>query len=152
MGRRKEESIPHLPSHRPLRTRYRNSHRRPFRDRLQDWVRVSSRVAGIVSHMDAVSFRNGYQQWWTKYISLYKKHLDLTSSPQFHFIFVIYLHYILLSIITFLQLRWHLLNFRLKEANLVRNNDNHDTELGTELCSLYHTLNIQMLFSKKGKQ
>lgn len=80
--------------------------------------------------MDAVSFRNGYQQWWTKYISLYKKHLDLTSSPQFHFIFVIYLHYILLSIITFLQLRWHLLNFRLKEANLVRNNDNHDTELG----------------------
>ena len=50
MGRRKEESLPLLPSHRPLRARYRNSPRRPFRDLLQDCVRVSGRVTRIVSH------------------------------------------------------------------------------------------------------
>ena len=41
-------------SHHPLRTRCRNSLPRSFRDRLQmirdDWGRVSSRVARIVSH------------------------------------------------------------------------------------------------------
>ena len=56
-------------SHHPLRTRCRNSLPRSFRDRLQmirdDWGRVSSRVARIVSHGRG----------------LYKKHLDLTSSP-----------------------------------------------------------------------
>ena len=65
---------------------------------------------------------------------------------KIYFVFAIYLHYILLSIIKFLQLRWHLLTFRLKEANLVRNGDKHYTELGEVLkCPLATLLLISYL-------
>ena len=54
VGRGESLLFPLSFSHHPLRTRCRNSLPRSFRDRLQiirdDWGRVSSRVARIVSH------------------------------------------------------------------------------------------------------